>query len=303
MKDAFEYCLNNGFLGVGWQLHSNKNTASWDEYLSEAETIYENLQVCKYIKKWVSAGDLVWTRDTNRKYYLARVESGWEYRVTPEAIEKDIDIANIFRVTFFPVELDAVPGKVVACFRPARTFQEIASAPAIEYTKYLWNSISGTSEYVINMNAASDIFEMLDDEETEDLVFMYLQSKGWYIVPNSRKKDTMSYEFFAVNPETGERAISQVKTGSVSLNQDIYKIYKQKVFLFQSKERYSGNSHLHVCCLRRQELSEFMERSQSWLPETIQRKLNLCKSLHAEQRATSSTIEITPSGAMPLAMS
>jgi hypothetical protein len=41
---------------------------------------------------------------------------------------------------------------------------------------------------------------MLDDEETEDLVFLNLQSQGWYVLPNSRKGDTMSFEYLAVNP-------------------------------------------------------------------------------------------------------
>ena len=279
MKDTFQYCLDHKIMGVGWQLNSNKTSATWEEYLSEAETIHGDLKVCKYIKKWVSPGDLVWTRDTEGNYYLAKVQSGWEYFVTPESIEKDIDIANIFRVDFLPVKIDAVPGKIVACFRPARTFQKIASPSAIEYTKYLWNSISGTNEYAANLATASDIFEMLDDEETEDLVFMYLQSKGWYIVPNSRKKDTMGYEFLAINPKTGERAITQVKTGAASLNPDSYATQKEKVFLFQSQERYLGSPQFNVSCLRRQELSEFMEHSQSWLPETIQRKMNICKSL------------------------
>ncbi len=280
MKDTFEYCLKNEIMGVGWQLHSNKTSATWDEYLEEAEKIHGNLQVCKYIKKWVSAGDLVWTRDTNGNYYLAKVQSGWEYFVTSESTDKDIDISNIFRVKFIPVEIDAVPGKIVACFRPAKTFQEVASPAAIEYTKHLWNSISGSSDYSIKSEVASDIFELLDDEETEDLMFMYLQSKGWYIVPNSRKKDTMGYEFLAIDPKTGERAITQVKTGASSLNQDSYAAYREKVFLFQSQERYLGGEHLNVSCLRRQELSEFMEHSQSWLPETIQRKILISKSLH-----------------------
>ena len=281
MKDTFQYCLDNKIMGVGWQLNSKKTSATWEEYLSEAESIHGELKVCKYIKKWVSPDDLVWTRDTDGNYYLAKVQSGWEYFVTPESIEKDIDISNIFRVDFLPVRIDAVPGKIVACFRPARTFQEIASPAAIEYTKYLWNSISGTNEYAANLSIASDIFEILDDEETEDLVFMYLQSKGWYIVPNSRKKDTMKYEFLAINPQTGERAITQVKTGTTSLNQENYAAQKEKVFLFQSQERYLGSSQLNVSCLHRKELSDFMEHSQNWLPETIQRKMNICKSLQA----------------------
>lgn len=279
MKDSFDYCLKNEILGVGWQINSTKTPASWDAYLKEAEQIHDNLQVPKYIKRWVSAGDLVWTRDADGKYYLAKVKSGWEYWIGPDATEKDIDLANIFKVTFVPVSLDAVPGKVVACFRPSRTIQEISSAPAIEYTKFLWNKLSGSNDYEVDTKVASDIFEFLDDEEMEDVVFLYMQSKGWFIVPNSRKKDTMSYEFYAVNPQTGERAVSQVKTGSVQLDQDEYANLRETVFLFQSQENYAGSSHQNVRCLERRELLEFMNSSYAWLPSSLQQKLEICRAL------------------------
>jgi hypothetical protein len=279
MKDSFDYCLKNEILGVGWQINSTKTPASWEAYIQEAEQIYDNVQVPKYIKKWVSAGDLVWTRDADGKYYLARVKSGWEYWMGPEAIEKDIDLANIFRVEFVPVSLDAVPGKIVACFRPSRTMQEVASAPAIEYTKFLWNKLSGRTDYAVNKEIAADIFEFLDDEETEDVVFLYMQNKGWFIVPNSRKKDTMSYEFYAVNPKTGERAISQVKTGAVQLNQDKYANLRETVFLFQSQENYVGENHKNVRCLKRSEILEFMNASYAWLPSSLQQKMDICRAL------------------------
>jgi hypothetical protein len=279
MRDTFQYCLDMGVLGVGWQIQSTRTPASWEAYLEEAERIYDNVNVCKYIKKWVSGGDLVWTRDPEGKYYLARVDSGWEYWMPDEATDKDIDLANIFRVKFLAVSLDAVPGKVVACFRPPKTLQEICSASAIEYTKYLWNKLAGSADYEVNFAVASDIFEFLDDEETEDVVFLYLQSKGWFIVPNSRKMDTMKYEFYAVNPANGSRAVTQVKTGNVQIDQDDYASTSEIVYLFQSQEKYIGKRHKNVHCLQRQELLAFMNASYHWLPASLQRKLDINRSL------------------------
>lgn len=278
-KESFDYCLKNEILGVGWQIHSTRTPESWEEYLKEAEQIHGNVQGPRYIKSYVSENDLVWTRDTDGKYYLARVQSGWEYWIGPEAVEKDIDIANIFRVKFLPVSLDAVPGKVVACFRAPRTMQEVGGSAAIEYSKFLWNQLSGSNVYDVDRKGASDVFEFLDDEETEDLVFLYMQSKGWFIVPNSRKKDTMSYEFYAVNPATGERAVSQVKTGAVKLDRDDYSEIRDTVFLFQSQELYTGSEHKNVHCLSRAELLDFMDRAFSWLPESLQQKLEVCRVL------------------------
>lgn len=285
MKETFDYCLENQILGVGWQVDSTNNPDSWEEYLREAEEIHGNLNVCKYIKKWVSEGDLVWTRSDEGKYFLAKVQSGWEYWISESAVKRDIDLANIFRVKLFPVESDAVPGKVVACFRAPRTIQEIASKPAIEYSKYLWNTLSKTNDYEIDQGHASDIFEMLDDEETEDLVFMYLQYMGWVLIPNSRKKDTMNYEFLAVNPKTGERAVSQVKTGNSEINIENFSSYKEKVFLFQSNELYAGIKSENAVFLSRKEILEFIGQAKDWLPSTIQNKINLVKLISSTNSA------------------
>lgn len=275
MRTTFSYCLRNGFLGVGWRSSSQRNTKIWDEYFNEASEIYNNLQVCKYIKRWVSDGDLVWTRDTEGQYYLARVTSGWEYWTSPEAQEEDIDVANIFRCVFKSVNIDAVPGKVVACFRPAKAIQEIADNKAREYSKHLWNKLANETVYQIDKTAYSDIFMMLDDEETEDLLFLYLQSQGWYVLPNSRKGDTMSFEYLAVDPKSGERALSQVKTGRVAINRDNYVHLPYKIFLFQSNGLYEGTGAENVVCVSREEMLRFLDMSLAWLPGSFQTKVDL----------------------------
>lgn len=272
---TFDYCLRNGILGVGWRTNSNRNTKNWDEYLNEASQIHSKLQICKYIKKWVSEGDLVWTRDAAGQYYLARVISGWEYWTSQEANDLDIDVANVFRVVFKSVDLDAVSGKIVACFRASRSIQEVADKKAREYSKHLWNILSSEQVYQIDKSGFSDIFMMLDDEETEDLVFLYLQSQGWYVLPNSRKGDTMSFEYLAVNPKSGEKALSQVKTGQVPLNRDDYVQYPQKIFLFQSNELYTGVGAKNVICIPRDDLSKLLYKSLAWLPKSFQRKVEI----------------------------
>lgn len=275
MKETFQYCLKNELLGVGWRTESNKNTTDWDEYFAESTQIYVNLNICKYIKKWVGKDDLVWSRDLCGEYYLAKVIAGWEYFTDEEAIEKDIDIANIFRVEFQKVPIDQVPGKVIACFRARRTIQEITDEKAIEYSKHLWNQLSKTTYYPVDISKFGDIFIMLDDEETEDLVFLYLQSLGWYMVPNSRKADSMSFEYLAVNPITGEKALTQVKTGNVPLDNKQFSQYSHKIFLFQSNELYEGDNMSNIIRITRDELKKFLGKSIEWLPSIFKIKLNL----------------------------
>ena len=277
MKTIFQYCLDNGLLGAGYRVHDGAiiRTEDWDEFYMKASQIHDNLNTCKYIQKWVTEGDLVWTRDPAGQYFLARVTSGWEYWTSQEGINQDIDIANIFRCDIREVELDAVPGKIIACFRAPRTIQEIADGPAIAYSKHLWNELSGRQVYEVLKSDYSDIFMLLDDEETEDLVFIYLQSKGWYVVPNSRKADTMSFEYFLIHPSSYKRAWVQVKTGNSCLNRDDYSDSKHKIFLFQSNEYYKGTSSKNVLCITRNELLDFMKENKALLPGSSQKKLDM----------------------------
>ena len=129
----------------------------------------------------------------------------------------------------------------------------------------------------------ADVFMMLDDEETEDLVFLYLQSLGWYVVPNSRKGDTMKFEYLAVNPQNGDRALTQVKTGNVSLNREEYCKYAEKVFLFQSEERYTGKGSTNVTCLKKDDLYRFLVNSLHWLPSVFQIKHQLVATDQTQQ--------------------
>ena len=214
MKTIFQYCLDNGLLGAGYRIHDKTiiRTRDWDEFFEKASQRHPNLNTCDYIQKYVKKGNLVWTRDPAGQYYLALVSSGWEYWTSQEGIDQDIDIANVFRCDIRKVELlDAVPGKIIACFRAPRTIQVIADKLAIAYSKHLWNELSGRQVYEVSKSDYSDIFMLLDDEETEDVVFIYLQSKGWYVVPNSRKADTMSFEYYLIHPSSYERAWVQVK--------------------------------------------------------------------------------------------
>lgn len=217
----------------------------------------------------------MWTRDPSGHYYLARVLTGWEYFTSEESRRQDIDIANVFRCELKRVEIDEVPGKVVASFRASRTIQEIADEKAQEYSRHLWNVLSSRKIYKINTHKFSDIFMMLDDEETEDLVFLYLQSKGWFVVPHSRKGDTMTFEYLCVNPENGQVAGTQVKTGNTPLNREDYIHFSHKIFLFQANDIYHGTHSVNIEIIQRNELIDFINRSVSWLPRSLKRKLEI----------------------------
>lgn len=275
MAETFAYCLSQGILGVGWRTETTTNTKDWETYYAEANTLHDNVNTCEYIKEWVSEGCLVWTRDPQGNYYLARVLSGWEYFTTDESRRRDIDIGNVFRVEFEKLSIDDVPGKVVASFRPSRTLQKIADPTAIAYSKFVWNQCSSSEVYALDeiVLDAPDVFSLLDSEEAEDLVFLYLQNQGWFVVPNSRKADTLAFEYLVIKPQDGSHAQVQVKTGGTILNRDVYRNLSFPVILFQSSGCYVGEPSKNVTCLSRAEVENFLKTSAHWLPARYRRKM------------------------------
>lgn len=265
---SVRYCLKNKLLGVGWQIPKQEDELiDWDTYEKRAVEEYEgNIPVVRYIKKWVSKGDLVWTRDTKGQYYIGQVLSPWEYFDNAEA--RDADIVNVFRVKFMKVgSIDEVPGKIIACFRASRTIQEIADETAFVYTKKLWNELSGKTEYEIDK--IDSIWNLLSDEQVEDLIFLYLQVNNWYVIPNSRKKDTMAYEFYLINKTSFKRAILQAKTGNSDINLDDYRDNKEIIFLFQPNNCFLGNKEDNMNVIRKEEIESFIEQNKKIIPANI----------------------------------
>jgi len=265
---SFSYCLKTMLLGVGWQIPKEPDELiDWNTYEQRAVEKYEgNISVVRYIKKWVSKSDLVWTRDTKGQYYIGQVLSPWEYFDNAEA--RDADIVNIFRVKFKKVgAIDEVPGKIIACFRASRTIQEIANDAAIIYTKKLWNQLSGKTDYEISR--IDSIWNLLSDEQVEDLLFLFLQANDWYVVPNSRKKDTMAYEFYLINKSNFNRGIVQAKTGDSSINLDDYKDNKEIIFLFQPNNCFSGDVRKNMHIVKKEDIETFMGENMKIIPENI----------------------------------
>ena len=279
MAATFQHCRENGLLGVGWRVDGLANTTNWEAYEREAIAeygSYDSIQQPRYIYNNVEPMDLVWTRDPEGQYYLARVKSGWEYWTSDESRTNDIDIANIYRCEFCRVELDEVPGVVVSSFNArGRSIQRIGDSSALVYSKYRWNLYAQRQVYNVDLTNFPDIFTMLDSEETEDLVFVYLQRKGWYVVPNSRKGNTLRFEFMLTDSRTGEKALTQVKSGDKRLNIDDYAEEQWHIFLFQANGLYDGRPRENVTCITRDELANFLQKNTVLLPQSFQTKLEL----------------------------
>jgi len=280
-SDTFQYCLDNNVLGIGWDVHEYglAATQNWAEYEEKAMQKYDNISSVKYLKSNVAENDLVWTRGVGDehagKHFLARIESGWEYYDPSLAANgQRYGVENIFRcASIYEVEADQVPGKVVSSFNGrGNVMQRVTGKPILEYSKDLWNQFLGEEFYPVDKTNMT-LFDMLDAEEAEDVLFLYLQHKGWRVIPHSRKGGTMKFEFLAKCSATGELAHTQVKVGDTELDREQYK--SDRWFLWQLNERYTGADADNVTCITRNEIRDFIESDEKWLPGWLnnQRKM------------------------------
>ncbi len=273
-KKSFDYCLNEQVLGMGWPV--GDKPLLWKEYEIESSKVYRKNKV-KHLKNSIKKDDLIWTRNTEGDYFIGKVISEWEYLPSKDAL--DADIVNVVRCDLKKVPTAAdVPGKVIACFRAPRTFQSIRDNTTMDYSKFLWNEISKSKYFDINKKQFENVFSLLDSEETEDVIFIYLQMNGWIVIPNSRKVDTKSYEFYLIHETSKEKAIVQVKTGNTRLNplDSTWKSKNEKVYLFQSNGKYSNDStDDNIVCLSPETIKSFMFANRDLLPSNIKHWLDI----------------------------
>ncbi len=255
---------------MGWSVEEKGyQSLAWEEYIEAAEAHYgfDDVANVRYLKREVRANDLIWTRDTRGLYYLGRVTQPWEYLADEDSL--NADIVNFCRCKIVPLRVDEVPGKVVACFRPPKTIQAIRDDTVNIYSRLLWNRHSATDRYSLDSQTITDLYAFLDDQATEDAVAVYLQMRGWLLLPKSRRRDTMGYEYILLNRDSLQRAVVQVKTGHSPLNQNTFTGFGEKVFLFQSYGNYTGSKRRDVECIDPDDLQRFLVGNRDLLPLSI----------------------------------
>jgi hypothetical protein len=259
-------CLERSIIGMGWPVPEETVTQSGDfEWFKEAAT-----RAYKHDLSWYSVwtfavepaiGDLVWFRNTGGRFYLAELLGPWKYTYEDEAA-LGADIVNFRQARIIEVGIaDAVPGKVIACFRPPKTFQPIRSPGMLTFSAQLAGLPPGD-------DVVFDLYEFMTDADIENVVFVYLQVIGWYVLPGTRTATTAHYEFVLANRESGERAVVQVKSGGTWIDASQY-AGEEKAFLFAASGNYGSNIPPNAVIITRRQLNNFMREMPHLLPRAV----------------------------------
>jgi hypothetical protein len=273
--DPREFCFRKGIVGFGWPVESKRSSLTWDHYYRLANRrYYDNgdkgwWPAVNGLHNRMTTGDLIWSRDWNNVYYLGKVSGEWEYS-TNESHRK-ADIVNFRKCEWFKVGLaEHVPGAVRNSFSRGRTLQAVRDPASLSFSQSRFNHFSRRLVYRDSRKPdASDLFGLLSCSAVEDLVGLYLQSRGYSLVPSSCHRTSAKYEFVLRHRKTGRPATVQVKAGGQTLNRDEFSDLPGEIFLFASSGRYSGGEYPNVRCISRAQLQRFAQMNHRLLPETI----------------------------------
>lgn len=83
----------------------------------------------------------------------------------------------------------------------------------------------------------------------------------------------MDDEFLAINRESFERAVVQVKTGGTPLDRGEWVGFAEKVFLFQANGIYRGPEVPNVVCLEPEVVERFVWENRRIVPGAVERWL------------------------------
>lgn len=273
-----KYCVDNSIAGIGWALYKAKSIPKTkEEYVIGAKAEYSKTPASVGFVCNPSIGDFIWARNIQGIYYLGKIISDWYY----EHSSHGYDIPNQRKCEWKEIGSEAnVPGKVIASFRSRRAFQAIDGLAAQAASLYLYND--NDIEYLKPLKQSdSNLFSLIDYQDCEDLVGLYLQHHHNYlIVPSSCKKDTIGTEFLLKHRVTGDKAFVQVKQGNVDPSLLNVPFDIKKVFYFTSEGKVSDTS-LKAHVIKTSEIIKFCKQYQKLLPEHVvhwMKLLNLSES-------------------------
>jgi hypothetical protein len=103
---------------------------------------------------------------------------------------------------------------------------------------------------------------------------MYLQTKGYVLVPSTIKSSTAAYEWVMFHQETGEKAVLQVKSGNASIELAALAGIPSLVSVVAADGIAVGPIPADVASISREQLLRFAQERRTLLPERIRRYLD-----------------------------
>lgn len=258
-----DYCLSHNVAAIGWSLKDipeteRKSITKFEEFCDYADKFYNSYDSIKRLAEQVKTDDLIWMRNKDGKYYIARVteKSKWFFNASDDATHYDAcnQLTEIcWKEANSQNDESCVPGAVSTSFIRGATFQRINKSGIEDYSKLLYNNITKTNHYDIKLELTeNNFYSLLSTDDCEDLLYFWLyKERGYICVPSSNKNSTPNYECVLINPKDGNHIYIQVKKGNIDIDADNYKDLDGEVWLLTTEgnilnlEKYENEGTMH----------------------------------------------------------
>ncbi len=281
-KKLVDFCLSNPdvqYLAIGWScVHSEEEQIySYNDFYDAVKKWnkkYDKKRIDSALNlfKYAQENDLFWTRDLDGFYWMCRVKDN------AVALRNDeLDIGAVLPVEAYKYGLE-VPGQIKAAFNRPRggIVQKLYEKNILEFSKYVFNKLSGKELYEISVGNDTDIIDNLPDFQLEELVISYIQLKyNYYLLSNSiaNKSTTIKIECEFMSREKGntDKAVVQVKAKKGWIDVSEYKNYLEKGYkvFFYSNNYANRIENKNIIYITRDELLNFYKEYKANLPESI----------------------------------
>lgn len=305
----FEPCREEEVIGTGWdprqscelpeeieEAHRQVDKNVDHKRLTKSGNLYHPI---RYIVKEMnhgtgdSAADYVWVNE-RAEFALCKVasECTTSHDVSEELRQKltnenGTSIHNIRHVEWTNVPVQFVPGyvkrKFTGQFGTLKKFDKGIDDDAKRVVKKLHSVDDFDNERTLDIDnleskldsiGPSKLFNILDADDTEELVLDYLQFNGWRITKYSTGDSQAKYECELRQVRDGVRQVGfvQVKSGGASLNPEKFtELANQgQVFLFSSPEDNGEHQliagHNNITIIDPTELRNHIKDNFRWLP-------------------------------------
>ncbi|WP_031554846.1 EVE domain-containing protein [Oribacterium sp. FC2011] len=257
--DVAKFCLDKHVIAMGWQLDDHDReillkNPSFENYCNLADKHYEGYNSIKRMVQQTAPNDIVWMK-YDGQYYYARItkDSEWKFDFSSEAIALDAtnQLTNIkWNLVDKSGDESSVPGCLSTGFIRGSTFQRINKSGINEYSQMLYNmNAAGEEGFRYDKPAISlnekDFWNLLQPDDAEDLLCMWLyREKGYIVIPSTNKKGTELYECVLIDPksEDHKHIYIQVKKGDVTIDASKYdKLNGEVYFLTTGGEVINAN--------------------------------------------------------------
>lgn len=275
-SDLIRYCLfgEKQYIAIGWSraFEVNPEIKTYEEYYYAVKEKYRKYNHAHNVFRDAKEGDLFWTRDMDGNYWICRALGTAQSCYNPK-----LDIGAVIPVSAYKYGLE-VPGQIKASFnRPlGGTCQDLSDRIIVEFSKKVFNELSDTETYDVDV-IGHDLLETLPDFELEELIISYLQiEKNYYLLSNSiaNKSTTIKIECELISRDKNDcrKAVVQVKGGSSRVIDAIdYKSFDDDGYIvYLYAPNVINRDKLKNCTkICPEEIQRFYSKYKSILPKSI----------------------------------